>query len=492
MKRLHKVIAMMILALLFIALSELAPVKAQSDTGWTPPFLISSGQGDGSEATLITDSYGYIHAFWTELLPSQQTLLMYSRFDGDNWTVPTDIYVTKPFIPIKNVTASIAPDGMLYVMWPEGDNGPLFFTRAALPKTLSAQDWESPYRVDAQGNIVELIIDSQGVFHAMLTRISGLERGVFYTRSEDRGVTWSDPFWLDPDILADHIPSNMSFVIDEEDGLHATWFYFSTEFGGGGDWVRYAHSLDGGKTWPEPFTIDRLDEAEMAADEKLSNAAPILAVQGRNVHVIWAGGKLHYRHHRFSDDRGLSWSQPVQIMGELNGAAGDGIAVDGAGRLHFFSQVRFPQAIYHTVWDQNSWSKPTLIYLIRYSDEDEIGDHVHAHGTHPAFRAGNQLVLTFADPPPEPGRRLYFMQTTLTDVPESSLEPTPTVTPMPTVEVTSTPTPLPATPAPSFGGPMPPTGVARPDRAVWLGIAPVVLLLLAAFSVLYLRSSKAR
>jgi hypothetical protein len=491
-KRFPLVFVFLILTILTLNL-RLDEVKAQAESEWTVPSLLSSGQGHGSNATLIADKYGFIHAFWSEELENEQTLLVYSRFDGSNWSVPTDLYITRPFIPIKNISVTISPDDRLYVMWPEGDEGPAYFFSASLAHTLSTQDWEKPYLVSLHGNIAEFRIDAKGVFHVVYSRITSDERGVFYIRSDDQGISWTSPLWLDPDILSDHMPSDMSFVLDEDDGLHVTWFYYSTEFGGGGDWVRYVHSLDGGKSWSTPFTIDRLDQAEILAGEELSNAAPVLVTNGEQVHVIWAGGTLHYRHHRYSEDRGQTWSQSTRILGELNGAAGDGAAVDGAGRLHYFSQIRFPQGIYHAVWDNHQWAKPHLIYLIRYSDEDDIGNRIHAHTTYPIIRAGNQIILTLTDPPPEVMRRLFFMQTTLTDIPVTSFEPTPTPTAVPTQEVTSTPTPVPATPLPSFGAaPLPPASGARPDRAVWLGVAPVLLLVLGAIGIYYIRIARIR
>jgi hypothetical protein len=127
---------------------------------------------------------------------------------------------------------------------------------------------------------------------------------------------------------------------------------------------------------------------------------------------------------------------PKQIFGELHGQAGDGFAVDGAGRVHFFAQIRYPQAIYHAYWDKNQWTSPSIVYLIAREGEG-IGDHIHAHHTHPVVRAGNQLILTFGDGPADPNRRLFAMYRPLNDL--SPLEPVPT--PVPTA--TSLPKPSP-------------------------------------------------
>lgn len=483
-----KVVALCGWSLLALSLF-LTTAQAQAPGDWTSPFRLSTGLGAASPATLISDDYGYVHTFWSEALDDERMLLQYARFDGHSWSVPNDIYVTRPFAQIKNVAAALAPDGRLYLMWPEGDNGPVYFSSAPVHNALSAYDWEQPYRVALPTNFVKLQIDSKGIFHVLYSRILGEERGVYYVHSEDKGITWSRPLWLDPDIPPAMMPTNLEFVMDEAGGLHVTWYYFSVEtFGAGADWVRYTHSLDGGKTWSLPFTIDKLEESELEAEEELSAADPVLAVQGENVHVIWAGGTLHYRHHRYSKDRGVTWEPAVRILGELNGQAGDGMAVDGAGRLHLFTQIRFPMGIYHAVWDQGQWSEPSLIYLIRYSDDDDPGDKIGAHNTRLAFRAGNQIVLTLADPPSEPVRRLFFMLRTLEDVPAAALEPTPAPTTTPLPQASTTPAPLETASAPLFNaGLADPISVPRPDNAVWIGIAPagLVLLGLICFRLLF-------
>jgi hypothetical protein len=165
------------------------------------------------------------------------------------------------------------------------------------------------------------------------------------------------------------------------------------------------------------------------------------------------------------------------VFGELNGQAGEGMAVDGAGRVHLFTQIRWPMGIYHAVWDQDHWTEPSLIYLIRYSSDDLAGDNISAHNTVPVIRAGNQVVLTLADEPSAPDRRLFVMENVLLDVPATTSEPTPTATAMPTVEATSTPVAPTATPAPSFrAGGLPPGGLPRPDSPLWIGLGPVLSL----------------
>jgi hypothetical protein len=304
--------------------------------------------------------------------------------------------------------------------------------------------------------------------------------GVYYIRSEDQGKNWSNPLWLDPDILPGHIPDSLSFEVDSNDGLHAVWMYGTREPGAIPDWVRYIHSLDGGQTWSTPFLIDKHDEQ---SDHNLTTAGPIMTVQGQTVHIIWAAGSLPYRYHRVSTDSGRTWGASIRIFGELHGQAFDGFTVDGSGRVHFFGQIRYPMGIYHAYWDQTRWSKPSLVYMIS-EDGSSLGDRVHAHHTLPVIRDGNQLVLTFGDGPADPNRRLFVIYRTLDDILPLQTQPTPVsaATPLSIASLApGQPTAMPTSTAitPSLegveAGPLGP--IPAPDLPIRMALIPTLLVL---------------
>ena len=468
-------------AVSLLSIFWVAAAQGQVQGGeWSEPYRLSSEAGKASEGYLVADQYGYVHVFWTEtLFEDQRSIIQYARFDGAAWSTPNEIYVTGA--RIENVPPVVDQHGTLHIAWVEGLNGPAYYTHAPATNALLAQNWAQPLRIDIPAGIVRLRVDSRGVFHILyINRVE--EPGVYYVRSEDQGTTWSEPAWLDPDILPAHTPADLNFELDETDGLHAVWFYGALDQTSRPDRVRYAHSLDGGDTWSLPFLIDHYVEE---GEHNLTAASPRMIVQGQTVHVIWAAGELPYRHHRFSRDAGQTWSAPGRLFGELHGQAFDGFAVDGAGQVHFLGQIRYPQGIYHAYWDQTQWTPPSLIYLIAQEDSEEgIGDRIHAHHTHPVVRAGNQLVLTFADPPADPNRRLFAMHRTLDDI--SPLETVPT--PVPTATPVPVPSPTPGRPTPmptlTATAPLFDTAAAQslgpvpgPDLALRVALVPTLLLL---------------
>jgi hypothetical protein len=427
--------------MVLVSLSWHAPAQAQGG-GWSEPYQLSSLYGRASEADCVADQYGYVHCFWVEtLFADQRTIIQYARFDGATWTTPNAIYVTGQ--SIRNVSPVVDQLGTLHIVWAEGMTGPAFYTYAPANNALSARSWAPPARIDIPARTLSLRMDSTGGMHIVF--INQVEDpGVYYVRSDDQWQTWSEPAWLDPDIPPNYVPDSLNFHLDETDGLHVVWFYGALAQADDADWVRYTHSLDGGRTWSAPFTIDH---SNPAADYSLTAASPVMLVHGQTVDVIWAAGPA-YRHHRFSRDAGQTWSETQQIFGQLTGQAFDGLAADGAGRVHFLGQIRYPQGIYHAYWDQTQWTTPEMVYFILRGDTpgETIGDRIHAHFLRPVVRSGNQLLITFTDGPADPNRRLFAMYRTLDDIPSLPSLPTPTlaatVTPLPS-RTPNVPTPAP-------------------------------------------------
>ncbi|MEZ4593081.1 MAG: sialidase family protein [Chloroflexota bacterium] len=446
---------------------------------WSVPRLLSSpGVTDTSATEMVADPHGFLHIFWTEISPEDETTtLQYTTFDGIAWSAPNDLVATAPGGTIVAFSPALASDGTLHLVWTEQNLGPVYYTKASALEARSASAWERPTTLDLPASQLKLRVDGNNVLHLMFANIHGTEPGIYYTRSEDTGETWLTTRWLDPDIPPSATPSALNFQVDNRNGLHASWFYVATGLGStNGTWIRYIHSLDGGENWSAPFTIDQADEAE----DELRLPEPGLIVSGDTVHIAYAGNYDTQREYRYSLDRGVTWSGTKRILGDLLGQAiGDGLSVDSLGRVHFLGQIRWPQAIYHAYLNptqpEAGWSTPQIAYLIAESDAAGRQGRYHAHRLRSSVVNGNMLVVTFSDEAIGP---LYAMWRTLDDAP--SIDPLPMPTPTATPEVTATPQPdvaLTPTPPPFAG-----TDLATPEEptnvgwGVWLGVLPALLL----------------
>src|SRR5687768_15203521 len=90
--------------------------QGQGGGGWSEPFRLSSDAGIASEASLVADKYGYVHAFWTEsLFDGQHTIIQYARFDGGTWSAPNDIYLTNDYV--AHLSPVVDQHGTLHIIW---------------------------------------------------------------------------------------------------------------------------------------------------------------------------------------------------------------------------------------------------------------------------------------------------------------------------------------------------------------------------------------
>lgn len=468
------------------------PTKAQIQDGrWSEPFQLSTDTGQASRAPMVVDKYGYVHTFWFEELLTGVNILQYSRFDGENWTEPIDIYFSVPGTSVGDLAPAIDDNDILHLVWREGANGPVYYMNAVVYDTLSAQKWTKPKQIPIPARDLQFKIDSNGVFHILYTNLfSGQERGVYYVRSDDNGDTWSLPYWLDPDIPLNFGPDWPQLRIDEKGNLHALWYYLNLDpTSTMGQWVRYAHSLDGGFTWSQPYTIDINDES---SDELRLPNPNIIVVGHDELMTLWAGDSSTHREFRLSKDDGKTWSAPQKILGDLLGQAiGDGLAEDSLGHIHFLGQLRWPHGIYHAVWDGTTWSDPELVYLIARDAFDPRGERIHAHNIQIVVRNGNELVATFTTSPGDLQLTLYTMHRTLTDAPATTFLPTPA--PQPTIDVTPTAVMLTPTAVPTplvFSPPTLANSDLGPGTVLLRGVLPTLLFVVFTVVIWFFRRKR--
>jgi hypothetical protein len=487
-----------------LSLFAWAGASAQvQDENWSEPYRLSSLYGQATGAVMVSDDFGFVHVFWAEGgFDHQRSLIYYASYNGQSWSMPADVYASWPGAGIDELSAVADNEGYLHLVWSEGVTGPLMYSKAAIREASSARGWQEPIRIDVAAARVELAVDEAGLIHIVYADLGGAlaaqgsaggQPGIYYFYSENQGKTWTYPTWLDPDIPATAAPSWLDMAVDEQDGMHLVWSYNdegSPE--SPGRWVRYSHSLDGGKTWLDHFSVDFADEEV----NELRLAHPGIVVSGEEVHLVWSGNSATEREHRVSLDRGLTWSETELIFDPLEGQAiGDGLATDGLGRVHFVGQIRWPMAVYHAVWESGSWSEPSMVYLIREDTKDEVAGRIAAHNVRLAVHNGNQLVMTFTTEPSSPQSVVYAMQAGLEGVPETVASPLPGAE---VVETYAPPTPgatdqAEPTAAPGAGGSEIFSGgevVAEPPpiSAFWIGVVPSLILAIGIVTFRILRS----
>jgi hypothetical protein len=363
------------------------PARAQiSDIVWEPPINISnSPDATSTDPFLLADPTGKAHLFWAEkkssLPGNQPDTLMYSVWDGKNWSRPLDIF----FSPESDGTPVVAypravmdERGFIHLIWlaqPHFPRYALYYSSVHVSRSTEVQAWQ-PREVladDLTGTkySADLGYAPEMGLHVLYARVQQgasppEERAVTYTNSKDFGKTWSDQ----KDIYKISDPqggaSDVRLLLEPPTNIYATWTRW--DFSGNGQAIVFSRSLDQGYSWEAARAITNRIGNEYERD--WNNMA--LLGPGQIV-TMFEGGWRAYRHAMYSNDAGVTWSDPIDTFPWLIGENGTvEFARDSNGTLHLFIAQRVREgyegrgdanlaSLWHSVWQGGQrWSDPVF------------------------------------------------------------------------------------------------------------------------------------
>jgi hypothetical protein len=483
-------------ALSTIIFSTICVAQADEIT-WSRVINISNSPGfTSTDPFLLADPAGKAHLFWAEKVSNepgnQPDTIMYSIWDGATWSNPIDIVYSPPATGnlLTIYPHAVLDDiGQIHLFWIEQPNFPnytLYHSYAYASEAYSARAWSVPKVVTEDLTGTEYSIDvasrPNGELHLVHARVrQGFsppeDRAVAYLRSEDRGVSWSEPIdiWSIPD--PERGANTTRLFLASPGKVYATWSEW--DITGNGQAVYFARSLDNGDTWDRPVRL-----SERAGDE-YERDWPRLALLGEDqLVVMWEGGFRAYRHAMYSYDGGVTWSEPIDTFPWLIGENGFvEFAYDSTGKLHLFIAQRVREGyiergeregLWHSVWEGGrKWREPVLSGGINAMVNPKV-----------VIIRGNQVVATWYAPPTY---EIMVMTGRIENAPEIPFQPLPSATAHPfTIEPQLGSTPLvvsTSTPTP------PPTPIVldeelkkyispvNPGREVIMGILPSLVVI---------------
>ncbi len=357
MKNRFLYLAMVSFALLGLAFaitpSRPGTAARQIDSGWDSPVNLSNSETQSTNPSMAVDPSGVVHVVWSEETEDGRSFISYAQLSEGNWS-PANEIAGSPNTEIADYPTLVADaNGYLHLVW-HGD-ATLYYSRAYAPQAGEAQSWSPPAALEyIQDNIgrPHLQIDSVGVLHLVYPILLGSESGIYYMKSSDGGLNWSDPTSIYNNRRADRsIDMPRLAVSAAADGrLHVVWVEsdYPETFPPIG--IRYSSSSDGGETWSEATSL---------ADGPYS--FPEVITRGSDeVHMVYSGtGGDRYKFHRWSADSGTAWEE-VYRNTEVGGYQGlPALVVDSADQLHLLTTASVFQigidSIYHTVWQDGTW-----------------------------------------------------------------------------------------------------------------------------------------
>ena len=444
----------------------LQPVKASgpgSIINCRKPINLSNSEGYSSiDPFMIPDPAGFVHLFWAERVfgdpgAGGTDAIMYSKWDGKNWSTPNDIFLSpRDHLnrKITGVRGVLDDQGIIHLTWMGPDNT-LFYSSGPAYQAGIASAWEKPVllaedQAGAQYSFDIAYEAPQTLYILYGTLRENEAASIAYIRSTDNGRVWSDSedIYIFPGL--DSGASNIRLLVDAPDKVYAT--FTEWDLSGNGQVIYFTRSLDNGDSWEYPVVLDKRLDNEYERDW-----TNLTTLRDNELVVIWEGGFRAYPQAQYSYDGGETWTKPIDTFPWLiadNGYAN--LLRDGDNRLHTFlvrriregagDVCRFPgcaqaevrgttNTLWHSVWEGGTiWRSPEPVGEILYPTPDGDLASIGGNFSAVAINHGNQLVVAWFD-------YTYFELTAMNcEIDGTSyVDARATPTPIPTPVITPTP-----------------------------------------------------
>lgn len=420
------------------------------DPVWSSLTSVTEGNAIIFDPSVVSGGDNLLHVFWAQVeginTDLQNTSIRYARWEGERqWSQPVTI-MTSPDGDTRQPAVGMSPNGLIYLVWSEGNSGAIKFSSVSSSRAAFPEDYSEAVNIPVSqtlGSSPDILVDGQDRIYVAYAVPINQGRGIYLTQSTDNGMTWSDPVKVfDAEAEGWAVVDSPKLALSKEGNLHLLWTRNSLPSGTGPLALFYAQSVDGGASWS-------------AAEEVVNKPtawSEIVANENGIVHRMWqensTSGVTIW--HDLSLDEGQTWqrSSPVSIFGDI--ASTISLTPDRAHRLHLLQAVNRGDGNYslqHWLWDSESWrSEQSLDYSLNQTSR------LTALTT--GISQVGELTVLFASSSLDPEDatqyvNLYFTRRSLSlpsvievERPTPTLIPTETLTPVPssTPEPTVTPT----------------------------------------------------
>ncbi|MCB9007751.1 MAG: exo-alpha-sialidase [Ardenticatenaceae bacterium] len=289
---------------------------------WSQPVAVATAEVQMLQPHLVVGGDSRLHAFWSQSenpvatgrisnplnIPGNQ--IFYSRFDAGVWSAPRPVLQSPNGSQADYPAVATDRQGSLFVAWAGNQPNGIYFSRSLADRAASVTEWITPQLLPAPRESAtwpSMVSDGESTIYVAYTIPLNEDRGIYLTRSEDNGDSWSDAILAFDGIAAnwDLIgPVSLSRSLDGT--LHLLWTRWTQIPEMQAVALAYARSEDDGQTWSEP---------EIVTEEPLLGSS-LLAVQERFVHRTWTGliDGRPVIWHQFSEDGGITWGSTGRIV----------------------------------------------------------------------------------------------------------------------------------------------------------------------------------
>jgi hypothetical protein len=237
----------------FVLFPDIGVAVQQNPPNWSEPNLVYTTKEKVTMPILVVDAYGTVHLFWVLKSYADENqafpnTIMHSALENGVWSAPIDILVDPTSFGTLEVAAS--PTGKLYLLW-AGDRN-LTFSSVDARKANNPNSWQKP--IVLANSFATPGISVAG--NEVLVAFPGFgQAGVYFMRSVDEGVSWDGPFLVTQPADNDSAPDYVHLAEDQEGNIHIVWTEYTYPIGWPPKGIYYSRSEDHGKSWTEPYAF---------------------------------------------------------------------------------------------------------------------------------------------------------------------------------------------------------------------------------------------
>lgn len=423
---------------------------------WSQPVAVATADVQILQPNLVVGADDRLHAFWSQSespvatgrivnplhVPGNE--IFYSRFDAGEWSAPRPVLRSPSGSQADFPSVATDRQGSLFVAWAGNQPNGVYFSRSLADRAASVTEWISPQLLPAPRESAtwpSMVSDGESTIYVAYTIPLNEERGIYLTRSEDDGDSWSDAVTVFDGVDAgwDLIgPASLTRTLDGT--LHLQWTRWTQLPEMQAVALAYARSEDNGQTWSEP---------EIVTEEPLLGNA-ILGVQERFVHRIWTGliDGRPVIWHQFSEDGGVTWSSAGRIV-DPGLIAGPTVMIPDHNENPIIIQLAESNAgqlvLQEWVWTVDRWVAGERRILQDTAVNADAIAAIADPGGRIVVMYGSLITngATVTDEIIYTGREWQVDESAATRTPLPTLTPTPEITPTETPMPQPTPTPTP-------------------------------------------------
>lgn len=190
-----------------------------------------------------------------------KTSIEYTRWNGKELTNPEAVISSLDGIPLQ-MAINIDSQERILLSWVNGNSGDLLFSWANLDRANLASEWETPVSLPSVSNLNEspdIVVGGSGRIVIAYAVPLNENRGIYIVQSTDSGKTWSSPIQVFDAVSAEWEKVGNPKIGLSADGVLHLIFSRNSVRKGQPVGLYYSRSVDGGITWSDAQILSEGD-----------------------------------------------------------------------------------------------------------------------------------------------------------------------------------------------------------------------------------------